>query len=184
MAQNGVQRSDGLPLRTVMPALQAIRGRIVESHRFINAHVYWQRPPGPTDRYELWIRQEDARERKFTIYTRTTPARRGHMVSVILKIGAKPAQVLGLFNASTRDAVNYARTAPPRLLRVWEFVALPVAFVVTAAGFGDLGIALFAPAAVAYLLIVSFSRAINRMLWAKRVDRALADEGARPIPEQ
>ena len=148
-----------------------------------NALVYWQRPPGPTDRYEIWIRQEDGRECKFTIYTCTMPTRRGHLVSVIVKIGAKPPQVVGLFNASTMDAVNYMRTDPPPLLRVWEFVALPVAFAVMAAGVGDLGIALFVPVAVAYLLIVSFSRAIDRMLWAKRVDRALADEGARPIEQ-
>lgn len=167
-----------------MPALQAIRGRIVESHRFINAHVYWQRLPGPTDRYELWIRQEDGRECKFTIYTRTMPARRGHIVSVVVKISAKPPDVVGLFNASTIDAVNYMRTDPPRLLRVWEFVALPVAFVVMAAGLGGPGIVLFALVAVAYLLIVLLSRAMNRMRWAKRVDRALADEGARPILRQ
>lgn len=162
-----------------MPALRAIRGRIVEGHRFINAHAYWQRPPGPTDRYELWIRQEDGRECKFTIYTRTMPARRGHMVSVIVKISAKPPQVLGLFNVSTMDAVNYMRTDPPLVLRVWDFVVLPIAFVVMAAWWGDPGMVLFVPMAVAYLLVASFKRAINRMLWRARVERALADEAAR-----
>jgi hypothetical protein len=167
-----------------MSALQVIRGRIIELRRCINAQVYWRRPPGPAERYELWLRQERGPDRKFTINTGMMPARRGHMVRVIVKMSTNPPCVLGLSNESTGDAVNYMLTDPPPLLRVRKFVALPVAFVVMAAGFGDLGIALFVPTALAYLLIVSFSRAINRMLWAKRVDRALADEGVRPILEQ
>ena len=167
-----------------MSALQVIRGRIIELRRYINAQVFWRRPPGPAERYELWLRQERGPDRKFTIHTHTMPARRGHAVSVVVTSSAKPAQVLGLFNASTMDAVSYMRTDPPPLLRVWEFVALPVAFVVIAAGWGDAGMVLFVPVAVAYLVVASLNRAINRMLWAKRVDRILADEAARPIAEQ
>ena len=67
-----------------MAALLAIRGRILEVRRYINPTVYWRRPPGPAERYELWLRQLDGREFKITIHTQTMPARRGHMVSVIV----------------------------------------------------------------------------------------------------
>lgn len=150
-----------------MSALHAIQGRIVDSRRYINLEVYWRRPPGPTERYELWIRQADGHERKFTINTRTMPARRGHDVSVIVKTSTNPPQVLGLFNASTTEAVNYARIDPPPLLRVWEFVALPIAFVAMAVWLGGAGMVLFAPAAVVYLPTACFSRAISRMLWRR-----------------
>ena len=125
-----------------MSVLHAIRGRIVDAHRHINTNVYWRRPPGPPERYELWIRQEDGRERKFTVNTRTMPARRGHAVALIVKTNAKPPPVLGFFNASTMDAVNYLRSDPPALLHVWEFMVLAVGFVAMAALWGDTGMLL------------------------------------------
>ena len=68
-----------------MPTLQAIHGRIVDLRRHTNVHLlYGQRPLGPSDRYELWIKQRDGTERKFRVNTRTMPARRGHEVSVIV----------------------------------------------------------------------------------------------------
>lgn len=163
-----------------MPALQAIRGRIVDLRHHINVEVYWRRPPGPTDRYELWIRREDGREYKVTINTRNMPARRGHAVSVIVRTDVKPVRVMGLFNASTMDAANYMRTDPPPLLRVADFVVvLPVLFVLMAAWWGDAGMALFVLLAPAYLLFAMVSRRVNRAAWAIRIDRALADEAAR-----
>lgn len=90
-----------------MSALHANRGRVLELRRHLNADVYWRRPPGPTERYELWIRQEDGHERKFTINTRSMPARRGHAIALIVKTSTKPPQVIGIFNASTIDAVNH-----------------------------------------------------------------------------
>ena len=57
------------------------------------------------DRYELWLRQADGIERKFTIHTRTMPARRGHRVSLIVKRDTNPLQVLGLLNRETRVPV-------------------------------------------------------------------------------
>ena len=122
-----------------MPALQAIRGRIVDARRYINPQVYWRRPPEPKERYELWIRQEDEHERKFTINTRTMPARPGHVVRLLVRLRANTSQVLGLFNASTMDAVNYVRVDPPPLLRVRDFVSLPLAILAIAAWFGDAG---------------------------------------------
>jgi hypothetical protein len=163
----------------VMSELQVIHGRIVDLRRYINAHVYWRRPPGPTERYELWIRQRDGREFKVTIQTQTMPARPGHVVSVIVKTNGTSAHVLGLYNASTMDAANYMRTDPPPLLRIWEFVVLPIVVIVMAAWLEDVGMVLFVPAALAYFLVAAISRLMDRGLWALRVDRALADEAAR-----
>lgn len=162
-----------------MPALHAIRGRIVDLRRYINVHLYWRRPPGPTDRYELWLRHDDSTERKFTIHTRTMLARRGHRVSVIVKTETNPLQVLGLFNGETREAVNYMRSDPPSVLRVGDFIALALAFVTMAAKFGDVGVVLFVPGALTYLLVAAFGRAIGQALWAKQVDCAIAQEQAR-----
>lgn len=92
--------------------------------------------------------------------------------SMIVKRSGTAAQVLGLFNASTMDAVNYVHRDPPALCRIWEFVALPVLFVVMAAWLGDAGIVLFVALALAYLLTASSSRAIKRALWRARVERA------------
>ena len=162
-----------------MSELRVICGRIVDLRRYINAHVYWRRPPGPTERYELWIRQRDGREFKVTIQTQTMPARPGHVVSVIVKTNGTSAHVLGLYNASTMDAANYMRTDPPPLLRAWEFVALAVVFLLMAAWLGDVGMMLFLVLPLIYLLTALFSRTIYRALWRARVERVLADEAAR-----
>ena len=97
-----------------MTSLQAVHGRIVDLRRHTNVHLYGRRPLGPTDRYELWIKPRDGVERKFTVNTRTVPARLGHDVSLIVTSHKVP-QVLGLANWSTVDGVNYARTDAPGL---------------------------------------------------------------------
>jgi hypothetical protein len=95
-----------------------------------------------------------------------------------VRINARPQEVLGFFNASTTDTVNYMCTDPKSLLRVWEFVLLPVAFLVLAAWHGDAGMVLLVLSAGAYLLTATSSRAINQALWARRVGQALAAERA------
>lgn len=91
-----------------MPTLQVVHGRIVDLRRYTNVHLYYgRRPFGPTDRYELWIKPHGGVERKFTVNTRTMPARRGHEVSLIVTAHKVP-QVLGLANWTTIDGVNYA----------------------------------------------------------------------------
>ena len=110
-----------------MSRLQCFHGRIVELRRHTNVHLYGRRPLGPTDRYELWIKPSDGVERKFTINTRTMPARRGHDVSIIVTSHKVP-QVLALANWSTINGVNYARADAPSLFRVWDFILLPLAF--------------------------------------------------------
>lgn len=162
-----------------MPALYAIRGRIVDLRRYTNVHLYWRRPPGPTDRYELWLRQDDGIERKFMIHTRIMPARREHRVNVIVKMDTNPLQVLGLFNGDTREVVNYMRSDPPSVLRVGDFIVVVLAFAAMAAKFGDVGMVLFVPGALTYLLIAAFGRAIKLARRAKQVDCVIAQEHAR-----
>ena len=155
-----------------MTTLQAVHGRIVELRRHTNVHLYGRRPLGPTDRYELWIKPSDCVERKFTVNTRTMPARRGHDVSIILTSHKVP-QVLALANWSTIDGVNYARTDAPSLFRVWDFILLPLAFLGVAMSVGDVGMVLFVPGAATYLAVACAMRAVARSRRAFAVDRAI-----------
>lgn len=162
-----------------MPPLQVVHGRIVDLRRYTNVHLYYgRRPFGPTDRYELWIKAPDGVERRFTVNTRTMPARRGHEVSLIVTAHKLP-QVLGLANWSTIDGVNYARTDAQPLIRVRAFVVLPAAFLAMAIPYGDIGMVLFVPAAVAYLLAAGLGRAMVWSRWAARVDQAIDAEARR-----
>lgn len=155
-----------------MSRLQCFHGRIVELRRHTNVHLYWRRPLGPTDRYELWIKPPDGAERKFTVNTRHMPARRGHEVSLIIAVHKVPC-VLALANWSTIDGVNYARTDAASLLRALDFIVLPCAFLAMGAEFGDIGMVAFVPAAVTYLVAMVAGRAAHRASLACRVDRAI-----------
>ena len=155
-----------------MTTLQAVHGRIVELRRHTNVHLYGRRPLGPMDRYELWIKPSDGVERKFTVNTRTMPARRGHEVSLIVTAHKVP-QVLGLANWSTIDGVNYARTDAPSLIRALDFIVLPCAFLAMGIEFGDIGMVAFVPAAVTYVAAMVAGRAARRASLAWRVDRAI-----------
>ena len=162
-----------------MPTLQTVHGRIVDLRHYTNAHLlFWHRPPGPSDRYELWIKPGEGVERKFIVNTRTMPARQGHEVSLIVTAHKLP-QLLGLANWTTIDGVNYARTEAPSLLRVWEFVMLPMVFLVMAVVWGDIGMVLFVPAAVAYLLMACIGRSVARTWLAQQVDQAIDAEARR-----
>lgn len=162
-----------------MPPLQVVHGRIVDLRRYTNVHLYYgRRPFGPTDRYELWIKPHGGVERKFTVNMRAMPARRGHEVSLIVTTHQVP-QVLGLANWTTIDGVNYARTDAPSLLHVWDFVVLPAAFLAMATLCGDIGMVLFVPAAVAYLLAAGLGRAMARTRRAAQVDRVIDAEARR-----
>ena len=161
-----------------MTTLQAVHGRIVELRRHTNVHLYGRRPLGPTDRYELWIKPLDGAERKFTVNTRHMPARRGHEVSLIIAVHKVP-RVLALANWSTIDGVNYARSEAPALVRAWDFVVLPSAFLAVAICWGDIGMVLFVPVAVSYLAAAGIVRAIARTRRAFLVDRAIDVEAWR-----
>ena len=155
-----------------MTTLEAVHGRIVDLRCHTNVHRYGHRPLGPMDRYELWIKPPQGNERKLTVNTRTMPARCGHEVSLIVTTHKVP-QVLGLVNWSTIDGVNYVRTDAPSLVRALDFLMLALAFLAMAVSWGDVGMVLFVPAAVAYLLAVGIVRAVARTRLAGQVDRAI-----------
>lgn len=161
-----------------MPTLQAFHGRIVDLRRHTNVHRFAHRPLGPTDRYELWVKPPRGIERKFTVNTRIMPARRGHEVSLIVTAHKLP-QVLGLANWSTIYGVNYARTDAPSLIRAWDFALLPAAFLAAAVLYGNTGMVLFVPAAVAYVLVAGLGRVIARTRRAQQVDCAIDAEARR-----
>ena len=161
-----------------MATLQAVHGRIVELRRHTNVHLYRRCPLGPTDRYELWIKPPDEPERKFTVNTRNMPARRGHEVSLIIAVHEVP-RVLALANWSTIDGVNYARTDAPSVIRAWDLVVLPCAFIAMAIRGGDIGMMLFVPVAAAYLVGVVAARTVLRAHLAWQVDCAIDVEAWR-----
>lgn len=161
-----------------MPTLYAFHGRIVDLRRFTNVHqLYGRRPLGPSDRYEIWIKPSHGQERKFTVNTRTMPARRGHEVSLIV-IPEKKTRVVGLGNWSTVDAVNYIRVDPPPLLRVADIALLLATFISMVVALEDAGAALSVPVGFAYLMVAAIIRGIARKRLAWEVDRAISSEAS------
>jgi hypothetical protein len=161
-----------------MSSFQTIHGRIVELRRYVNAHLTGRRPFAPAERYELWIRPKGGGERKFTLNTRTMPARCGHEASLIVTT-SEPPEILGLVNVSAPCSANTIRTDPPPLLR-WRdalvVLALPVALV---AKWGEVGAVLCVPAGIAYLIGAAITRAIARSIRAAQVDRVIGQETRR-----
>ncbi len=156
-----------------MPTLHTVHGRILDLRRHTNVHLlYGHRPLGPSDRYELWIQPSDGPERKFMVNTRIMPARRGHVVSLIVSTHKVP-RVLGLVNGSTIDGVNYVRTDAPPLIRVFDFLLLPPSFLLMTILWGNIGMVLFIVAVLAYLLTVSLWRAMWQSRLARHVDRVI-----------
>ena len=106
------------------------------------------------------------------------PARRGHEVSLIIAAHKVP-RVLALANWSTIDGVNYARTDAPSVIRAWDIVVLPCAFIAMTIRGGDIGMMLFVPVAAAYLVGVVAARTVLRAHLAWQVDRAIDVEAWR-----
>jgi hypothetical protein len=100
------------------------------------------------------------------------PARRGHDVSLIIAVHKVP-RVLALANWSTIDGVNYARTDAPSLIRAFDCIVLPCAFLAMGVEFGNIGMVVFVPAAVTYLVAMVAGRAAHRANLACQVDRAI-----------
>ena len=81
--------------------------------------------------------------------------------------------MLALANWSTIDGVNYARTDAPSLVRVWDFILMPLAFLGVAMSVGDVGMVLFVPGAATYLAVAYAMRAVARSGRAFAADRAI-----------
>ncbi|WP_341892591.1 hypothetical protein [Variovorax sp. YR752] len=153
-----------------MPKHELIRGRIVDLRRHTNVHLYHRRPPGPSDRYELWLRDDTGQEVQFTIYTRTMPARRGHEVTVIESVGGGPPTVVALINWTTLEAANYVEIDPPRLLRGWDLGALVLLSMGAVWGVGNAAPGVAVAVGGAWLLVAGAVRAVWRSVVARQVD--------------
>lgn len=154
-----------------MPDLHEMSARVVDLRRHTNVHLYWRGRFGPTERYELWLRDAAGREHQFTIHTRNMPARRGHEVTLLVDVEV----VRGLVNWSTGKNVNYLRTDPPPLWRLRDLLAPPVLLAALASWRGDLGLLLFPPATLVYFLIVPIIRGAVRIWRAAVIGNALRD---------
>ena len=162
-----------------MPTFYTFHGRIVDLRRYSNVHqLYGHRPLGPSDRYELWIRPSLGEERKFTVHTRTMPARRGLEVSLILTTHKVP-RVVGLGNWTTIDAVNYVDTDAPPFLRLADLAVMLGILVSMVVVWAGAGVALFVPAAFAYLVAAGIIRRMARKRLAWQVNWAIDFEARR-----
>lgn len=154
-----------------MSVLHEKSGRLVSLRRHTNVHLYWRGRFGPTERYELWLRDAAGCEHQFTIHTRTLPARCGHEVTLLIDREV----VRGLINWSIGKSVNYLGGDPPALLRLRDLWMAPVLFAVLARWLGDVGLLILPPAALSYLLMVVMFRYVIRRWHAAAIQRALRD---------
>lgn len=143
-----------------MPVLHEMSGRVLDLRRHTNVHLYWRGRFGPTERYELWLRDTAGGEHQFIIHTRTMPARRGHDITLL--VGAD--RVRGLINWSTGKGVNYVRTDPPPLWRLRDLLVPPVLLAALLVWRGEPALLLFLPATLLYFFIVPMLRGVIR-LW-------------------
>ncbi len=153
-----------------MPKHELIRGRIVDVRRHTNVHLYHRRPPGPSDRYELWLRDDTGQELQFTIHTRTMPARRGHEVTVIEVVDGGPPTVVALINWTTLEAANYVEIDPPPLLRGRDLGVLILLCIGAIWWFGNAAPGVALAAGVAWLSVAVAARAMWRSVRARQVD--------------
>jgi hypothetical protein len=143
-----------------MPDLHEMSGRVVDLRRHTNVHLYRRGRLGPTERYELWLRDTAGGEHQFIVHARTMPARCGHEITLL--VGAD--RVRGLINWSTGRSVNYVRVDPLPLWRLRDLLAPPVLLAVLSAWRGVCGLLLFLPATLLYFLIMPMLRGVIR-LW-------------------
>jgi hypothetical protein len=146
-----------------------VHGRIVDLRRHVNVHLYRRGRLGPAERYELWLREKNSREHQFTIHTRTMPARRGHVVTILFDRNG----VNGIINCSTGSCTNYLRTDPPPLLYLRDCLVPPILFVTLVSWSDDVGLLLVLPATLLYFLTVVSGRYVMRSWRAMRTQHAL-----------
>lgn len=161
-----------------MSSLQTVHGRIIELRHHVNVHLRHRRPFAPSERYELWIRLKGGSECKFTLNTRTMPARCGHEVSLIVTESEAP-EVLGLVNVSAPCSANYIRTDPPSLLRGRDALVLLAICMALMAKWEWIGAVLCVPVGIVYLIGAAIVRAIARRRRTLMVDRAIGQETQR-----
>ena len=163
-----------------MRDLPTFHGHITDLRRHVNVHhsARYRHLHGPGERYELWIQPPKGRECKFTVHSRTMPARRGHEVSVVLATYT-PLTVLGLVNWSALDGANYVWTDSPPLLRERDLWMFGVSLACAALGWGVLGVYVFLQFAAVCGLVMCTVRAVIRRRLGNRVALAMQRESWR-----
>jgi hypothetical protein len=156
---------------SAMPVLHEMSGRVVDLRRHTNVHLYWRGRLGPTERYELWLRDTAGVEHQFTIHTRTLPARRGHEITLL----ADALAVRAIVNWSTGHSVNYLCIDPPPLLRLRDLWVPPALLIALASWLRDVGLLILPLAVLSYLLTAVM---VRYFIWCRRaavIQRALRD---------
>ena len=125
---------------------KTVIGRVIEVRRFVNGSSRWARWGNWRERHEFWLAVKGNVERKWIVQTATFPARRGHAVVALVRIG----QLIGLFNESTGKAVNYLRTDRPSLLRLRDLWVSLLLLAGALSLLGVIGLALALPVGLIY----------------------------------
>lgn len=150
-----------------MEKFTSITGTVLEAQRFINPRTTWGRPPAHPERRELWVRVTLGEDRKFIIHSQWFAARKGHRVVLLMHA----SEVVGLYNLSNQETINYTRTDPVGVWRARDLllgIGVGVwAGVVEWRTFGG-----FAAGALAWCLLV-LKRAGMRWHLQSCVDRTL-----------
>lgn len=160
-----------------MPKINPVRGRVVDLHRFVNAHHPLEEG---SDRYEGWIKPfEHDEEVQFVIHSRAMPVRRGHRVCLIYCPTLRPKPFAALVNLDTGEAVNYLRNDPPWLLCRRDFYLLVLAGVILFAGWKGLGVVLWVPTVPLYLLAIYMFRKTILWFWVGDINHHIRLEQVR-----
>ena len=109
-------------------------------------------------------------ELKFTVQSRTMPARRGHEVTVIEYVIRGQPMVAALINWTTMEAVNYAQIDPPWLLRGWDLGVLVLLCIGAASWFEDAALVVAVAAGAVWLWAAAAVRAVWCLVQARQVD--------------
>lgn len=149
-----------------MQELSNVVGAVIEAPRYTNVHPRVDEDFVSPERRELWLRTPTGAERRFVIHSRELPARTSHLVLMVLQGDA----VVGLFNLSMMQGINYLRTEPWRWLDGSDIVMLLAAMGVSTVLWLGNGLVF---GGLAAFVVLAVRRVWLRVLLMRRVDRVL-----------
>jgi len=148
---------------------KTVIGRVIEVRRYVNGPSRWARWGNWRERHEFWLAVKGNVERKWIVQAATFPARRGHAVVALVRSD----QLIGLFNESTGQAVNYLRTDPPSLLRLRDLWVSLLLLAGALSWLGVIGLVLALPAGLTYACAAMAVRLFVSRRFAGHIDEAL-----------
>ena len=148
---------------------KTVIGRVIEVRRFVNGPSRWARWGNWRERHEFRLAGNGNVERKWIVQTATLPARRGHPVVALVRRG----QLIGLFNESPDQAVNYLRTDPPSLLRLCDLWVSLLLLAGALSWLGVIGLVLALPAGLTYAFAAMAVRLLVSRHHVAHIDEAL-----------